>query len=184
MATKRPGRMAGFLACAFCVGSFVVAGGLVLSPLPALSTSVVKLDDESLVMLSSTIVEGRVTNVSSAWNGDHTQIITTVTVKVNRSLKGGTPANGVLTLRLLGGRVGDIVMQLVGGPTFETDEDVILFVKGDGSGQMPITGLDQGKFTLTTDATTGQRMVSERGVTRDTFLQNIGNLVTEQEGGQ
>lgn len=163
----------------------LIAGGLVLSAaMPAFSTTVVKLNDEDLVALSSMVIEGNVTSVHSAWNAKHTQINTLVVMKVSRCLKGQEREDASITLHLLGGQVGDDIMELVGGPTFATGEDVIVFVAADGTTLMPITGLFQGKFTISTDASTGQRMVVGREMTRDAFVDKIARIVTAQEEGR
>jgi len=164
--------------------AILLLAGAVAFPTASRSTSVDRLSDQDLVSLSSMIVEGRVTGVRSEWTSDHTQIHTIVTIRVSTALKGAAPGNGLLVLRLLGGQVGDTVMELIGGPTFVTDEEVIVFVEAGGPELMPITGLFQGKFTVTTDAVSGARVISERQVPRDAFVEQISRMVVEQEGGR
>ncbi len=164
----------------------VVAAALFVSTIlltTSHATSVVKLADDGLVRLSSIIVEGRVTSVHSEWNADHTQIQTLVTIRVSDSIKGAAPGD-LLVLRLLGGQVGDTVMELVGGPTFSVDENVIVFLEKDAPELMPITGLFQGKFTVTADPSTGQQMVVGRKMSRDAFVNRISGIVATQEGGR
>jgi hypothetical protein len=169
-------------AVACSVTAAVVFSILVLAPVAALATSVIKLSDEALAYKSSRIVEGTVAGVSSAWNTDHTQIHTTVTFNVASTMKGTAPAHGRLTLHLLGGRVGRKVMSLVGGPTFKEGEDVILFIDSTAPDLMPITGLFQGKFTVARDSVTGERIIVERGEPVAAFRERITRYISENGG--
>lgn len=150
----------------------------------AYATSVIRLDDRELVRLSGTIAEGRVTAVHADWTPDHTQIFTTVTIQVSHQYKGARPDNGALSIRLLGGRVGDVSMELVDQPLFQTGENVIVFLDATSPTYAPLTGLFQGKLTIATDPATGAPTVVDRGVPLDTFVRNISRLVDEQEKGR
>ena len=140
-----------------------------------------RLNDEQLVGISTLIVEGRVIAMHSTWNADRTQIHTLITLDVGQTLKGQASATGTLTMRMLGGRVGDIVQQLEGAPTFSIDEDVIVFFERDPSNPISITGLSQGKMTIVTDAS-GRRIVAERGIPRDEFVDSVTHLVATEGG--
>ena len=157
---------------------------VVFATAPVHATSVVKLNDEQLVQLSSTVAEGRVTSVRSEWNANHTQIFTSVTIQVSSQIKGTTPRSGFLVVRLLGGRVGDVVMELIDQPTFTVDEDVIVFLDATSPQYTPITGLYQGKLTVAPDPATGSPTVIDRGVSREAFVRDISRIVAEQEGGR
>lgn len=141
------------------------------------ATSVVRLNDEQLVGLSMLIVEGRVAEMRSEWNPNHTQIHTVVTLDVSRTFKGSANSQKLIVF-MLGGRVGDIVQTLVDAPTFVVDEDVILFFEKDPSNPIAITGFNQGKMTVLTDAG-GRRVVAERGIPHDEFVDSIERLVAE-----
>jgi len=171
-----------FLPAAFTIA---IACALVsLTPNLAGATTVLKLDDDDLVYLSFLVVEGRVTGVYSEWNSQHTQIQTVVTIAVVNVFTGAVAANDVLTLRMLGGRVDDTIMEDVGGPTFETGEDVILFLGRDGSGLLTITGLSQGKLSVVADATTGMRVIAGRDVSRDAFVEGLRGRIAAQKAGR
>jgi hypothetical protein len=164
------------------VATLLLAG--TMFPQTSTATSVRQLSDAELVRSSSSIIEGQVTGVRSEWNAGRTQIYTIVTIRISNSLKGGAAAGEQVVLRLLGGRVGDTVAELVGGPKFAVDEDVIVFLDSGAVDLMPVTGLFQGKFTVATDPNSGARMVSGRPATRDAFVDDIARIVTAQEGGR
>lgn len=147
----------------------------------ARAATVVRLNDEQLVGISTLIVEGRVVAMQSAWNADRTQIHTLITLDVGQTLKGKTSSPATFAFRMLGGRVGDIVQQLDGAPAFSIDEDVIVFFERDPSNPISITGLSQGKMTIVTDAS-GRRIVAERGIPRDEFVDSVAHLVATEGG--
>lgn len=147
---------------------------------PGQATSVIKLADEGLVTLATVILEGTVTQTQVQWNANRTQIHTVVTISVRTVLKGTLPDENAVTLRLLGGRVGDDVMEVVGGPVITQGEEVILFLRKDIPDLFPIVGLYQGKFSVLTDEDTGIKTVKGRGVPVDDFVANIQQIIEDQ----
>lgn len=115
-----------------------------------------KLTLPEMVKHSTRIVIGTITDVSSAWNKEHTQIYTTVVLDVTESLKGN--ADPTLTFTQLGGAAEGIRVSVPGFPVFNKDADVLLFLSG--SKDMPTIGLGQGKFDIYTDSNSGERMVA------------------------
>ena len=166
------------------LAALATASVVLVSAASAFATSVVKLTDQQMVRLSSVVAEGRVIEVRSGWSPDRTQIFTTVTIEVTGTLKGARPQNGRLVVNMLGGRVGDTVMELVGQPTFTTGENVIVFLDAARPQYTPITGLNQGKLTVSPDPVTGSLDVVDRGVSREEFVRGILRIVTEQERGR
>jgi hypothetical protein len=162
--------------------SLALLGFLSIAMGSAHATSVVRLNDQQLVGLSTLIVEGRVVEMRSEWNANRTQIHTLVTLQVNQTLKGTKSTTGSLTVRMLGGRVGDIVQQLVDAPTFSIDEEVIVFFERDPSNPVSIAGFNQGKMTVVSDAATGRRVIAERGIPHDEFVDSIARLVATEGG--
>lgn len=146
---------------------------------PATATSVAAMTDADLVRHSAVIVEGTVIEAASAWDAAHRRIHTTVVLDVSRTLKG--PDRDRLTLRTLGGRVGNTVAQVVGAPGFTPGEEVILFVH-DETDELPVTGLFQGKLTLAFDSARGERVVVERGIGVERFAGEIARMA--REGGE
>lgn len=121
-----------------------------------LATRVVQLDTRALTLGSSDIVIGEVESVSSRWNAPRTLILTDVTVRVTRSLK-GEQARVVLTQP--GGTVGDVRTTVPGCPAFSVGEEALLFVWRDAGGRAQVTGLGQGKFEIHRDPASGERMI-------------------------
>lgn len=167
------GRGAPRLAAALAVAALAAATA-------AHATVVVPMSDPDLVRNSGLVLEGRVDGVRSEWNADRTQIHTVAEIVVGEFLK-GEPADGTITLRLLGGTVGEITQAVVDGPTFRQDEMVILMLRPDFRQTLfPITGFYEGKLAIAIDPATGTRSVQGRGVSTETYLATLREVVAAQ----
>lgn len=104
---------------------------------------------EQLLELSPLVVQGRVSEVESRWNDDHSQIVTLAAIEVTEAFKGvGT---GRLVVEVEGGRVGDDAIFVSGSPTFEPGEDVLVFLTAGGEGRFLVPQMDQGKLRIERD---------------------------------
>jgi hypothetical protein len=137
----------------------LVVGAILLGGLcapGAHATQVVHLDTRALTLGSSDIVIGRVEAVTPRWNATRTKILTEVTVRVSRSLKGGRER---IVLTQLGGTLGDVRTTVPGCPAFAVGEEALLFVWRDARGRAQVNGLAQGKFDIRRDPATDERVV-------------------------
>lgn len=130
------------------LGLFIIAG----------AATVERLTLPEMVKMSPSIVVGTVTDVSSAWNENHTRIFTTITMDVSESLKG--ELSGVITFKQLGGTVGDTRASVPGFPVFNEGSELLLFLNDDPSGYIPVVGLGQGKFDIFVNELTGEKMTA------------------------
>src|SRR5690606_3653043 len=85
---------------------------------------------------------------------------TAVTLAVAENERG--PVSQTITLVLLGGQVGDEVMQVDAMPRLQAGEDVILFVRGNGRNVCPILGWSHGAFRVRRAPGAGGREFVER----------------------
>lgn len=122
----------------------------------ARATQVVHLDTRALTLGSSDIVIGQVEAVTPRWNATRTKIITDVSLRVSRSLKGERER---MVLSHLGGTIGNVRTTVPGCPAFTVGEEALLFVWRDARGRAQVNGLAQGKFEIRRDAATGERVV-------------------------
>lgn len=99
---------------------------------------------QELVGDSATIFVGRVTSLNSEWTGDRAQIWTNITFSVEEYLKGALPGK-TLTLKQLGGTVGDITLSISGAPEWRKGERVLVFAR---PGYIPVAGMSRGKASL------------------------------------
>ncbi|MEW5925198.1 MAG: hypothetical protein AB1746_14535 [Candidatus Zixiibacteriota bacterium] len=154
---------------------FLLASFLLIATMSQAAV-VEKLTLSDMAKYSTRIVIGTITDVSSAWNNDHTQIYTTIVLDVAESLKGKTEQT--ITFTQLGGTAEGIRVSVPGFPVFTKDSDVLLFL-GD-SKDMPTVGLSQGKFDIYTDMNSGERMVANNvfglETLGDTPLSELGTV--------
>jgi hypothetical protein len=108
---------------------------------------------------------GTCVSVESRWTDDHKQILTYITLTNTEPLKGN--AKGNVTFVQLGGRVSDDVMHVVGAPTFEVGEEVLVFLAStSGSKSLAneanlwLLGLGQGKWRISDDFQTGAKIAT------------------------
>jgi hypothetical protein len=137
---------------------------------PAEATQVLHLDTRALTLGSSDIVIGQVEAVTPRWNANRTKIVTDVTVRVSRSLKGERER---IVLTQLGGTLGDVRTTVPGCPAFTAGEEALFFVWRDARGRAQVNGLAQGKFDIRRDPGTDQRVVQRTApgmAIRDTRL--------------
>ncbi len=119
----------------------------------ALATTVIPPSFDELVSRAEMIFQGQVTDVRSEWTGEGAQrhIMSYVTLKVEDSFK-GNPGSTV-TLRMLGGTVGEETMEVTDAPKFKVGDRDILFVENNGTQFVPLVGIMHGRFRVKKDAT-------------------------------
>jgi len=109
-------------------------------------TTVQRLDLEDLVKKARLIVAGKVTNSRTYWTGDGKLILTSYTIQVDESVKG--QASHTVEVTAVGGKIGDLELQVSGMPSFQKGENAVVFIEQSGAYQT-VVGLGQGKFTVT-----------------------------------
>ncbi len=97
------------------------------------------------------IVTGKVTDKKSAWNENKTRIYTKTTVQVDEYLKGNSNEKSV-EISYPGGEVGDVGELYTHMPSFEANEEVLVFLKKDkkDTGYQVLDG-EEGKIKLVQD---------------------------------
>jgi hypothetical protein len=150
-------------------------GLAVLIAAPAATTVIQYLDIEQMSEIAAVVTVGEVERVQASWNDDHTKIYTRITVRTTEVLKGGRDLESV-TLKLIGGRVGEAIARLPGTPEFEPGQRVLMFLepREDRDGYLLI-GMFQGLYRL--DENTGSddllyQDLPPRGVT---IIDNAGH---------
>ena len=94
--------------------------------IPASATTLVRQGLDRLTAENEMVVHGRVIDIHSYWNADHSFILTDVHVRPSQIVKGG--ANGDLTFTLMGGQVGDLTTVIIGGADLVPGSDYVLFL--------------------------------------------------------
>lgn len=115
------------------------------------------------------IVVADVVSIASAWDAAHRNIHTTVELAVRESWKGDVPGDGRLTLRQLGGTVGEIEMSVLGAAQFVPGERALLFLRRQG-----LVGMAQGKRSLRWEAATRRWLVEPPELAGATLVDDGG----------
>ncbi|MFQ5454276.1 MAG: hypothetical protein ACE5D6_08835, partial [Candidatus Zixiibacteriota bacterium] len=102
-------------------------------------------------------------SIESRWNAEHTMIYTYIEIALSNLLK-GTNAGDAVTVKLLGGAVGNIVTVMTGAPHFRTEEEILLFIRTvnqEPFADFPtVTGFAQGKFNIQTTPGANSKIVT------------------------
>lgn len=124
----------------------------------AFATSVLKMSLRDLAKNSDSIVLARVEDASARYEANK-EIYTYITLRVLDPVKGMKAEHGknatpdqLITIRQIGGIVGNIASVVPGMPKFTKGEEVVVFLsKKDSAGYPWVMGLQQGKYSVVTD---------------------------------
>ncbi len=133
--------------------------GLCAAPCEAMS--VIPPSFSKLVHTADQIVRARAVAATSRWDPTPQggQVINTyVQFQVLATLKGAVQES--VTLRFLGGQVGNDGMVVPDMPTFDIGSTYILFIAGNGSAFCPLVGIQHGSYRVVTDAATGAERIA------------------------
>lgn len=147
----------------------VLALSLILATLcnvPSHATTMLVSSIEQLATRSDLVVRGHTLSVQSAW--DQGRIVTIARMHVVETLR-GVPTGDPIEVVTLGGSMGGTRMVVVGGPTFDLGEDVVLFLSRREDGRYGVVDLGQGKFEIHRDAA-GREQLARRAFHGVTFL--------------
>ncbi len=146
----------------------------------AAATTIIPMPVEQLASRSTQVVRARAMESWSAWNPTKTIIYTYTKFQVVKSFK-GAPEQAI-TVKQLGGRVGNTVQKVSGVRQFTGGEENVLFLQPsqDGDGTMIVTGLVQGNFRLYLTST-GQ-VAASNGVPEVSAVQVGTGAVSDYRG--
>ena len=114
----------------------------------AFATTVQKFSLKDLTKNSASIVRAKVEDAVSSWDAGRKEIYTYYTLKVLQPVK-GSKGGETITLRQIGGTVGNIASIVPGMPSFRKGEEVVLFLTQKDSAGFPwVLGLQQGKYSV------------------------------------
>ncbi len=138
--------------------------GLVLA-ISAGATTIARMNLDELTRAAHVVARGKCLSSDARWDGGY--IVTVNTFAVSESLKGS--AQGQITVRLLGGKVGHMKATVDGVPQFERGDDVFLFLEPTREGDLSVTGWVQGAFRVQADPQTGKELVSQDSASFSVF---------------
>jgi hypothetical protein len=126
------------------------------------------------------ILTGKVTQKKSSWDKTKSRIYTKATLQVNEYLKGADGDNFV-DVTYPGGEVGDVGEIYTHMPTFEDNEEVLVFLKKNGKNhQYQVFSGEKGKITVLKDAKTKTK-VTRTNVRIEVLKRQIREFIKKQQ---
>ena len=107
-----------------------------------------QLDLAQLAGASDRVIVGVVTSQRSHWSENGKYIVTDTVLRVNQAVLGN--ADDTITVRTLGGKVGDIRMRAYGSAQMQPGQSFLLFTNLRNN-QRHIVGMRQGMFAIRRD---------------------------------
>ena len=130
----------------------LLGGALVLAmllPAPAGATLLRHFDLPSMSREAHVIVRGRVLTQEARWNEERTRIYRYSELEVLESVKGARVPER-LTVKQIGGTVGETTLSVVGTAELTVGEEVLLFLRTDGRYHY-LVGMHQGRYGVRRD---------------------------------
>jgi len=140
--------------------SFLLIAFSIAVAIPAArALSVIPPTFEQLVSTAEVVVDGEVTGVRSELDSHQgrPRVYTYVSIRVIDALK-GAPGSTV-ELRMLGGTVGDVTLQVSGVPKFQVGERNLFFIEGNGVNFCPLVAVPHGYYPIKERASDGEKVV-------------------------
>ncbi|MBI3251123.1 MAG: hypothetical protein HYZ61_04745 [Candidatus Andersenbacteria bacterium] len=133
---------------------------------PLFGTVVLKMDIPELVGHSCAIVVGEVVQIDKEFESiphtENVQVLNAILqIRIEKVLKACSSIHegDVISVKRMGGQIGDLDMRVPGAPTFKSKRDVLLFLTElPETGEHVITGFSQGKFRVMRDSKTGEEV--------------------------
>jgi hypothetical protein len=139
--------------------------GLALLAAAANATTLARMRFEDLVKQATAVARLRCLGAVSRW--ENGEIWTETLFEVVEQNKGLLP--GLVTVRTLGGRVGNLHSRIEDVPAFRPGEEAYIFLWGRVGEPYRVLGWSQGTFRVARDARTGVETVTQDSATAPLF---------------
>jgi hypothetical protein len=145
-----------------------LAAVLVSAAVSGSATTLERMSVAKMTVAAQLVVRAQCVANSAAWDGG--EIWTFTSFAVEESWKGApTGAAQELTVRLLGGSVGNLTSTVSGVPRFRPGEEVILFLQNTARGDYSVVSWVQGTFRIRQDARSGAEIVVQDTAAYETY---------------
>jgi len=143
---------------------FLLFAALLVCP-SAGATTFARMSVAEMTHAAPVIVRARC--VANTVNLEEGEIWTFTEFEIQETWRGTAPAR--ITVRLLGGRLGDITSTVSGVPRFHGGEEVVLFLQPAPRGNFSIVSWQQGTFRIHRDQRTNGEAVTQDTAAFTTF---------------
>jgi hypothetical protein len=141
------------------------AGLFLATSFTTVATTLLHMSVAQMSQTAKVIVRARCVSSAAAW--DAGEIWTFTTFDVEEVWRNSAPAR--ITVRLLGGRVGNLTSNVSGIPRFRSGEEVVLFLEPTPRGDFSIVSWEQGTFRIGRDPRNGEAFVTQGTASFATF---------------
>jgi len=132
---------------------------------PASATTIERMSIEKMSRTAKVIVRARCVGNSTRQNAG--EIWTFTNFAVEQVWRGAAPSQ--ITVRLLGGRDGNLTSSVSGVPRFRAGEEVLLFLEPTPRGDYSVVSWEQGTFRIRRDPATGRESATQDTASFATF---------------
>ncbi|MGA8365885.1 MAG: hypothetical protein ACLQMT_05790 [Candidatus Acidiferrales bacterium] len=129
------------------------------------ATTLARMSVAQMSRAAQVIVRAQCEENSTGW--DAGEIWTFTTFRVEEVWRGEAPAQ--ISVRLLGGRAGNLTSSVAGIPRFRPGEEVVLFLERTPRGDFSIVSWEQGTFRIRRDIRTGGESATQDTASLATF---------------
>jgi hypothetical protein len=158
---------------------FLMAIALIMFAIDANASVFRYKNFDQLVDDSDGVIQGVVEKTEALFIG--TEIFTDVTIKVDDILKGSYD-KPLFVIRVIGGELNGVGQRISGIPTFQVNEEVILFIEGNGKYKLPFAGGTQGIFFLEGDSVSRANGNLVEKINTDGSIAEIGGNANNARG--
>ncbi len=123
----------------------------------ARATTLMRMSVEKMARTAEVVARARCVANVTGW--DAGEIWTVTTFRIEETWK-GAPGE-LITVRLLGGRVGNLISTVDGVPRFQAGEDVVLFLERAGRVDFSVVSWMQGTFRIRLERGTAEESVAQ-----------------------
>jgi hypothetical protein len=120
----------------------------------ASGTTLMRMSLAQISQAAQAIVRARCIGNSTGW--DAGEIWTFTSFDIEETWSGSAPTQ--ISVRLLGGRVGNLTSTVSGVPRFSLGEEVVLFLEPTARGDFSIVSWEQGTFRIRRDVRMGEEV--------------------------
>ncbi len=138
-------------------GTARAAALLLLGATLGQATTIARLGLDDLAAASDVVARVHCLSNETRWEAG--EIWTFARFEVMETMKGAAPR--LITVRLLGGRVGHLISTVDGVPRFRPGEEAILFLERTRAGDFSVLSWVQGTFRIHRDPQTGGESVAQ-----------------------
>lgn len=129
------------------------------------ATTLLRMSVKQISQAAAVIVRAQCVENSTGW--DAGEIWTFTSFDVEEVWNGAAPAR--ITIRLLGGRAGNLTSTVSGIPRFRPGEEVVLFLEPTERGDFSVVSWQQGAFRIRRDQRSGEEHVTQDSASFATF---------------